>query len=102
MDKRQQRCAIQVRCCSGGNEFDAFGKSKLGQTKVKQANSQAWNVDPMSRVYAGRIAPSNVLEIGLAVSFIKKLSSQYVCCTTSQVGFGIPAITTQPQNLPSQ
>lgn len=70
MDKRQQRCAIQVRRCSGGNEVDAFGKSKLGQTKVKQANSQAWNVDPMSRVYPGRIATTNVLD----VSFIKKLS----------------------------
>lgn len=31
--------------------FDALGKSELGQTRVRQANILAWNVDPLSRVY---------------------------------------------------
>ena len=31
--------------------FDALGKSEIGQTKVRQANTLAWNVDPLSRVY---------------------------------------------------
>lgn len=38
-EQRQQRRESQVLRCSGGNEFDALGKSKLEQTKVRQTNT---------------------------------------------------------------
>ena len=31
--------------------FDALGKSEMGQTRLRQANTLAWNVDPLSWVY---------------------------------------------------
>ena len=45
--------AVQVKYCVLLVEmsFGALGKSEMGQTKVKQANTLAWNVDPLSRVY---------------------------------------------------